>query len=82
MRDEELLTGCPVFEARKTGATLELERAPHPSTTRYLAIEAPGLLVLFPKDGIVPAAVPVQMDVPERVEPKRDALLHRAVVES
>lgn len=41
----------PLFEATKSEMTLRLDRDPHPGTTRYLVVEGPGLLVLFPKDG-------------------------------
>jgi hypothetical protein len=40
----------PMFSATKDGTTLHLSRDPHPGTQTYLVIEAPGLLMLFPKD--------------------------------
>jgi len=80
MRDPTLPGDSPVFEATKTASTVEFQRDPHPGTTRYLVVEGPGLLVLFPKDGDITRSAPV-----ERVEelgvpgaPDRDAHIKRA----
>jgi hypothetical protein len=43
--------GGEIFGATKNGATLEFSRDPHPGTDRYLVIDAPGMLVLLPKNG-------------------------------
>ena len=40
----------PMFSATKEGVTLRFSRDPDPGTESYLVVEAPGLLVLFPKD--------------------------------
>jgi hypothetical protein len=40
---------APLFEATKNGRSLELARDPHPDGTGYVSVEAPDLLVLFPK---------------------------------
>jgi len=39
-----------MFTATKQGLNIRLSRDPHPGTDGYLVVEAPGLLVLFPKD--------------------------------
>lgn len=41
---------APVFEATKIGRRIDLERDPHPDTTKYTVIEGPGMLVLFPNE--------------------------------
>jgi hypothetical protein len=71
----------PVFTVMKKGRVLELSRDPHPQSDQYTAIEAPGMLVLFAKEGNTPflaeneAAPPT---VQPRPEPNRDAQLRRA----
>jgi hypothetical protein len=83
MRDQPLPDDATVFEATKTASTLELQRDPHPETTRYLVVEGPGLLVLFPKDGDISRPAPI-----ERVDelgvpgpPDRDGHIRRAFVD-
>jgi hypothetical protein len=48
MDDLEDAGGSTVFSATKRGTVVELGRDPHPDADRYLVIEAPAMLVLFP----------------------------------
>jgi len=68
----------PIFSATKTGAVVEFTRDPHPGTDRYLVIEAPGLLVLFPEEK--PRQDPVESlpSEPSSDRPDRDAQLRHA----
>ncbi len=42
--------GDPMFNATKHGVNVRLSRDPHPGAAGYLVVEAPGMLVLFPKE--------------------------------
>jgi len=73
--------GSPVFTVTKKGRFLELPRDPHPASDRYMAIEAPGMLVLFAKENNrahLAVDTPVA-PAPQSVrEPDRDSHLRRA----
>lgn len=76
--------GSPVFMVTKKGCVLELPQDPHPESDEYMAIEAPGMLVLFAKgkDGRFPAR-PEEVEelaaaASSRQEPDRDEHLRRA----
>lgn len=77
--DEE--DGRPVFTVTKKGRLLELSRDLHLESDRYMAIEAPGMLVLFAKENDTPPRTghePVAPAVHSREEPDRDSHLRRA----
>lgn len=72
-----------VFTVTKKGRLLELPRDPHPDSDRYMAIEAPGMLVLFAKEGNRPPLADdeaVAAAVQPRQEPDRNSHLQRAFV--
>jgi hypothetical protein len=50
MSNRQEHSDAPIFTATKVGVNVQFSRDPHPGTDTYLVIEAPGLLVLFPKD--------------------------------
>jgi hypothetical protein len=50
MSDHEYDGESTTISATKDGVTLRFSRDPHPGTESYLVVDAPGLLVLFPKD--------------------------------
>jgi hypothetical protein len=58
----------PMFSATKEGVTLRFSRDPHPGAESYLVVEAPGLLVLFPKDrgDSEPSGVLSQIELTDR----------------
>ncbi len=71
----------PVFTVMKKGRLLELPRDPHPQSDQYMAIEAPGMLVLFAKGDNAPLIAENEAPpatVQPRPEPKRDEQLRRA----
>jgi hypothetical protein len=73
--------GSSVFTVRKNGRVLELPRDPHPESDQYMAVEVPGMLVLFAKekDGPSPAGnEKVAAAVSTRKEPDRNTHLRRA----
>ena len=73
--------GSPVFTVTKKGRLLELSRDPHPESDRYMAIEAPGMLVLFAKEGNSPFLAENEAAAPAghpQHEPDRDAQLRLA----
>lgn len=69
-----------LFDAVKNGSVLQLDRDPHPGTTRYLVIDAHGTLVLFPKEAQSPRTLPIDAPIPAlpRARPDRDAHFRRA----
>lgn len=71
-------TAGPIFSATKKGPVLEFTRDPHPGTSGYLVVEAPGVLVLFPKDGPREAAPDVEAGGRGSDRPDRDGQLRRA----
>ncbi|MBM3783511.1 MAG: hypothetical protein FJW30_04075 [Acidobacteria bacterium] len=73
--------GSPVFTVTKKGRLLELPRDTHPQSDRYMAIEAPGMLVLFANEDNGPVLAENEAAAPAghpRHEPDRDAQLRRA----
>jgi hypothetical protein len=50
MSNRQEHSDAPIFTATKVGVNVQFSRDLHPGTDTYLVIEAPGLLVLFPKD--------------------------------
>ena len=73
--------GAPVFTVAKKGRVLELPRDPHPESDQYMAIEAPGMLVLFAMEKNGPPWArekAVAAPAPSDGEPDRDAHLRRA----
>jgi hypothetical protein len=77
MKREETEDG-PVFVAKKNGRSVEFSKDPHPGTDQYLVIEAPDVLVLFPRS-TDPAVPPIRAhSSPSTDHPDRDAHLRRA----
>jgi hypothetical protein len=73
--------GSPVFTVTKKGRFLELPRDPHPESDRYMAIETPGMLVLFAKENNGPRPAgheAIAAPAHSREEPNRDLHLRRA----
>ncbi len=71
----------PVFTVTKKGRVLEFPRYPHPGLDQYMAIEAPGMLVLFAKENAGPPRAghaQVTAATPSIGEPDRDLHLRRA----
>lgn len=71
----------PVFFATKKGKALRLERDPDPATKQYMVMDAPGMLLLFPKskNGDKPVELPEFLQEPRSSNGiDRDAQLRRA----
>lgn len=66
------------FSATKKGCTVRLSRDPHPDADGYLVVEAPGLLVLFPKERTEPKEASLDRKSKEVEHRDRDAQLRDA----
>src|SRR5262249_1252737 len=76
--DEPSETESPLFEATKVGVRIDLKRDPDADTRKYMVIEGPGMLVLFPRDGRAVNETPAHLGAsrtkpPPRDNPDRDA---------